>query len=97
MLSIWIGRAGSGKSRRVLSEIAARRAQRGQAAGRSPDPGGSGAAQQKPGREADRQGRQEPAPLPGRHSVRSAPASATETSRKTARASRSSSPGAWAG
>lgn len=30
MLSIWIGRAGSGKSRRVLSEIAARRAQRGQ-------------------------------------------------------------------
>ena len=72
-------------------------AQRGQAAGRSPDPGGSGAAQQKPGREADRQGRQEPAPLPGRHSVRSAPASATETSRKTARASRSSSPGAWAG
>ena len=28
MLSIWIGRAGSGKSRRVLSEIAARRAER---------------------------------------------------------------------
>ena len=30
MLSIWIGRAGSGKSRRVLSEIAARRAERDQ-------------------------------------------------------------------
>lgn len=30
MLSIWIGRAGSGKSRRVLSEIAARRGERRQ-------------------------------------------------------------------